>query len=202
MRKLFVFVLFLLLFIGCGHSPIPSSSDPVDRNETSRVKPENVALDGVEKRHTNKEDKDFEFMFGKGTDHPWSCYVTEDSTHVMRLEKVHSDSIGNSYRVLFFEPEYWYRGAYRFPELGVEPTFVGYGTDYMPSPDDIAFSFTDGYTDSDYTYFVLSGNRSNWDSILVGNMCPPILSHEDIRKCVFRKQSWDDIASWWEAKQE
>lgn len=150
---------------------------------------------------TNKDNEDFKFMYDVDVTYPWSSYVSEDSTHVLKLEKVHSDEFGNTFRVLVFEPVYWRKGEYRFPELGSEPTFVGYGTDYVPGPDYIDFSFLSGYTDSDETVFVLSGFRANWDSILVGNMCPPIDSDEEIRDYVFRKQSWDDIQSWWNTKQ-
>lgn len=163
--------------------------------------PENSAFDGIVKRYTNKDDKDFEFMYGVGTAHPWSCYVTEDSLHVLKLEKVHSDSFGDSFRALIFEPAYWCKGTYRFPELGSEPTFVGYGTAYSPSFDYIDFSFINGFTDSDETYFVLSSHRSNWDSILVGNLCPPVYSSEYKETCVFKKQPWDKISSWWSSKQ-
>lgn len=150
---------------------------------------------------TNKDNVDFEFMYDVDVTYPWSSYVSKDSTHVLKLEKVHSDEFGNSFRVLVFEPVYWRKGEFHFPELGSEPTFVGYGTDYVPDPDYVDFSFLSGFTDSDETVFVLSGFRDSWDSILVGNMCPPIDSDEEIRDCVFRKQSWDDIQSWWNTKQ-
>lgn len=159
------------------------------------------AFGGIVKRHINKDNKDFELMYDVGTTHPWSCYVTEDSSTVLKLEKVHSDLYGDSYRVLIFEPVYWHNGMHRFPELGSEPTYVGYGTNYEPHPDYIDFSFISGYTDSDESIFVLSGHRSNWDSVLVGNFRPPIYSFEEIKECVFRKQSWEDILSWWSTKQ-
>lgn len=157
--------------------------------------------DGIVTRNTNKDGKDFEFMYGEDTAYPWSCYVTEDSLHVLKLERVHSDSFGASFRALIFEPMYWCKGTYCFPELGEEPTFVGYGTVYYPTPDHIDFSFIEGYTDSDETYFVLSGQRPNWDSILIGSLCPPVYSSENIETCVFKKQSWDEISSWWHSKQ-
>lgn len=152
--------------------------------------------------NTKLVNDDFEFMYDVGTANPWSSYVSEDSSRVLKLEMVHSDELGASFRVLVFEPVYWSKGEHHFPELGSEPTYVGYGTDYIPGPDYINFSFISGYTDSDDDYFVLSGYRANWDSILVGNICPPIDTYEDIRQCVFRKQSWNDILSWWNAKQD
>ena len=167
-----------------------------------RFVPEKELLENIVKRHTNKDNKDFEFMYDDGTSHPWSSYVSERSSSVLKLEMVHSDEFGVSYRVLVFQPVYWHKGEYRFPELGSEPTFVGYGTDYGQTPDCVDFSFICEYTGSEDTYFILSGYRANWDSILVGNMCPPIDSEEEIGYCVFKKQSWEDIQSWWNAEQK
>lgn len=185
-------VLFVVVLCGCHNNTQPDNETPQLQQE---AKHDSIVC-------TNKDDEDFGFMYDLDVAYPWSSYVSEDSTHVLKLEMVHSDEFGASFRVLVFEPVYWRRGEFRFPELGSEPTFVGYGTDYVPGLDHIDFSFLSGYTDSDDTYFVLSGHRSDWDSVLIGNCCPPISSVEEMRKCLFRKQSWDDIQSWWSTKQD
>ena len=68
--------------------------------------------------NTNLDNDDFGLMYDVGTSHPWSSYVSEDSSRVLKLEKVHSDEFGNSFRVLVFEPVYWRKGEFHFPELG------------------------------------------------------------------------------------
>ena len=65
---------------------------------------------------TNKDNEDFKFMYDVDVTYPWSSYVSEDSTHVLKLEKVHSDELGNSFRVLVFEPVYWRKGEFHFPD--------------------------------------------------------------------------------------
>lgn len=200
------FLLFMQGLCGCGHSATAlPSDDTVAEVDTEQIDANDIsteqAFGGIIKKQTNKEGKDFEFMYDTDTDHPWSSYVTEDSMTVLKLEKVYEDSFGVSIRVLVFEPEYWYKGTFHYPELGFGAAFVGYGTCYVPHPDYIDFPLIDKYTDSDLTYFVLSGYRSNWDSILVGNMRPPIYGDEDIKECVFKKQSWDEISKWWKTKQ-
>lgn len=187
--------LFVVVLCGC-HNNTKHDNDEVTGTPRLQEEAEHNTI-----VCTNKDNEDFEFMYDVDGAYPWSSYVSKDSTHVLKLEMVHSDEFGASFRVLVFEPVYWHKGEYHFPELGSEPTFVGYGTVYVPGPDYVDFSFLSGYTDSDETVFVLSGYRADWDSILVGNMCPPIYSYEDIKGCVFRKQSWDNIQSWWNAKQ-
>ncbi len=187
--------LFVVVLCGCHNSTKHDNDEVTSTHQLQKEAEHNTIV------CTNKDNEDFKFMYDVDVTYPWSSYVSEDSTHVLKLEMVHSDEFGNAFRVLVFEPVYWRKGEYHFPELGREPTFVGYGTDYVPGPDYIDFSFLSGYTDSDETVFVLSGFRANWDSVLVGNMCPPIYSYEDIKDCVFCKQSWDDIQSWWNTKQ-
>lgn len=77
----------------------------------------------------NMEVKEFTFMYDVDSDHPWSSYISADSNYVLRLEKVYEDSFGCSYRALIFQPVFWYRGI-RYPPLGEESTYVGYGTDF------------------------------------------------------------------------
>lgn len=152
------------------------------------------------------EGEEFTFMYDVDSDHPWSCYLSNDSNYVLRLEKLYEDSLGCSYRALIFEPEYWYRGAMRYPPLGEEPTYVGYGTDYYDGYKnqylELSFIRGDIGRTGDAYAFVLSGHVSNWDSVLTSNPVPaPWLSDEDDYDITFKKRDWEEIREWWEEKQ-
>lgn len=152
------------------------------------------------------EGEEFTFMYDVDSDHPWSSYLSIDSNYVLRLEKLYEDSLGCSYRALIFEPEYWYRGAMRYPPLGEEPTYVGYGTDYYEGYKDcyLEFSFIRGNIgpSGDAYAFVLSGYYRDWDSVLTSNPVPaPWLSDEDDYEITFKKRDWEDIREWWDRKQ-
>lgn len=152
------------------------------------------------------EGEEFTFMYNVDSDHPWSSYLSIDSNYVLRLEKLYEDSLGCSYRALIFEPEYWYRGAMRYPPLGEEPTYVGYGTDYYDGYKnqylELSFIRGDIGRTGDAYAFVLSGHVSNWDSVLTSNPVPaPWLSDEDDYDITFKKRDWEEIREWWEEKQ-
>lgn len=152
------------------------------------------------------EGKEFSFMYDVDSDHPWSSYLSTDSTYVLRLEKLYEDSFGRSYRALIFEPEYWYRGAMRYPPLGEEPTCVGYGTDFYNGYKDqyleLSFIRGDIGPSGDAYAFVLSGHVSNWDSVLTSNPVPaPWLSDEDDYDITLKKRDWEKIREWWEEMQ-
>ena len=152
------------------------------------------------------EGKEFSFMYDVDSNHPWSSYLSTDSTYVLRLEKLYEDSFGRSYRALIFEPEYWYRGAMRYPPLGEEPTCVGYGTDFYNGYKDqyleLSFIRGDIGPSGDAYAFVLSGHVSNWDSVLTSNpVPPPWLSDEADYVITFKKREWEEIREWWEEKQ-
>lgn len=152
------------------------------------------------------EGKEFTFMYDVDSDHPWSCYLSNDSNYVLRLEKLYEDSLGCSYRALIFEPEYWYRGAMRYPPLGEEPTYVGYGTDYYDGYKnqylELSFIRGDIGRTGDAYAFVLSGHVSNWDSVLTSNPVPASwLSDEANYNITFKKRDWEEIREWWEEKQ-
>lgn len=149
------------------------------------------------------ERKEFTFMYDVDSSHPWSSYLSTDSNYVLRLEKLYEDSLGCSYRALIFEPEYWYRGAMRYPPLGEEPTYVGYGTDYYDGYKDqyleLSFIRGDIGPSGDAYAFVLSGHVSNWDSVLTSNPVPaPWLSDEADYDITFKKRDWEEIREWWE----
>lgn len=151
------------------------------------------------------EGKEFTFMYDVDSDHPWSSYLSTDSNYVLRLEKLYEDSLGCSYRALIFEPVYWDKGM-RYPPLGEEPTYVGYGTDFYNGYKNqyLEFSFIRGdigRTGNAYA-FVLSGHVSDWDSVLTSNPVPaPWLSDEDDYDITFKKRDWEEIRKWWEEKQ-
>lgn len=152
------------------------------------------------------EGKEFTFMYDVDSNHPWSSYLSADSNYVLRLEKLYEDSLGCSYRALIFEPEYWYRGAMRYPPLDEEPTYVGYGTDYYDGYNDqyLELSFIRGDIGplGDAYAFVLSGHVSNWDSVLTSNPVPaPWLSDEADYDITFKKRDWEEIRELWEEKQ-
>lgn len=188
--------LFVVVLLGCHNNTKHDNDEVIGTPQLQEEAKHNTIV------CTNKDNEDFEFMYDVDGTNPWSSYVSEDSSRVLKLETVHSDEFGTLFRALIFQPVYWSKGGHHFPELGSEPTYVGYGTLYYPTPDYNDFSFCCGFSDWDEICFVLSGYRANWDSILVGNMCPPIDTHEDIKECVFRKQSWDDIQLWWSTKQD
>lgn len=148
------------------------------------------------------EVEDFTFMYDVDIDHPWSSYLSADSNYVLRLEKLYEDSLGRSYRALIYEPEYWYRGETRYPPLGEEPTYVGYGTDgyYGYKDHYLEFSFV-RHADDAYT-FVLSGYCRDWDSVLTSNPIPfPWLSEEDDYVITYKKCDWEELRKWWDRKQ-
>lgn len=152
------------------------------------------------------EVKEFTFMYDVDSDHPWSSYMSMDSNYVLRLEKVYEDSLGNTYRAIIYEPEYWYKGETHFPKFGEEPTYVGYGTDYYEGYNDcyLEFSFIRGdIGPSGNAYaFVLSGSYRDWDSVLISNPVPaPWLSDENDYEITFKKRDWEEIREWWERKQ-
>lgn len=155
----------------------------------------------------NMEVKEFTFMYDVDSDHPWSSYMSTDSNYVLRLEKLYEDSLGSTYRAIIYEPEYWCRGdGMRYPPLGEEPTYVGYGTDYYEGYKDcyLEFSFIRGdIGPSGNAYaFVLSGSYRDWDSVLTSNPVPvPWLSDEDDYEITFKKRDWEDIREWWDRKQ-
>ena len=160
----------------------------------------------VENLCDSVEGEEFTFMYNVDSDHPWSSYLSTDSNYVLRLEKLYDDSLGCSYRALIFEPEYWYRGAMRYPPLGEEPTYVGYGTDYYDGYNDqyLELSFIRGDIGplGDAYAFVLSGHVSNWDSVLTSNPVPaPWLSDEDDYDITLKKRDWEKIREWWEEMQ-
>lgn len=151
------------------------------------------------------EGKEFTFMYDEDSDHPWSSYLSTDSNYVLRLEKLYEDSLGCSYRVLVFEPEYWYKGRTYYPPFGEEPTYVGYGTDYYDGYKDqyleLSFIRGDIGQSGDAYAFVLSGHVSDWDSLLTSNPVPaPWLSDEDDYDITFKKRDWEEIREWWEEK--
>lgn len=153
-------------------------------------------------REDDMEVEGFTLMYDVDTDHPWSSYLSTDSSYVLRLEKLYEDSLGCSYRALIYEPEYWYRGETRYPPLGKEPTYVGYGTDgyYGYKDHYLEFSFV-RHADDAYT-FELSGYYRDWDSVLTSNPIPfPWLSEEDEYKITFKKCDWEELRKWWDRKQ-
>lgn len=148
------------------------------------------------------EGKEFTFMYDVDSDHPWSIYLSADSNYVLRLEKLYEDSLGCSYRALIFEPVYWDKGM-RYPPLGEEPTYVGYGTDFYNGYKDqhLEFSFIRGDIGrrGNAYAFVLSGHVSDWDSVLTSNPVPaPWLSDEADYEITFKKWDWEKIREWWE----
>lgn len=145
-------------------------------------------------------------MYDVDSDHPWSSYFSTDSNYVLRLEKLYEDSLGCSYRALIFEPECWDRGAMRYPPLGEEPTYVGYGTDFYNGYKDqyleLSFIRGDIGRTGDAYVFVLSGHVLDWDSVLTSNPVPaPWLSVEADYVITFKKREWEEIREWWEEKQ-
>ena len=160
----------------------------------SQIKP---TLDDTSLRDSQNvvSENDFEFMYGNESENPWSCYINEDSTCVLRLEKLYGDSLGNAYRVLLFAKEYWRNGGLIYPRLGDEPVYVGYGTDYYPSPNILAVTTISGFVDSDDEPLIIYASRGQWDS-LVTVLCDPCLDLYDSVN-VFKKQSWDELLKWW-----
>lgn len=143
-------------------------------------------------------------MYDVNGDHPWSSYLSADSNYVLRLEKLYEDSLGCSYRALIFQPVYWDRGM-RYPLLGEEPTYVGYGTDcyngYINQYLELPIRGDIGRTGDAYA-FVLSSHVSDWDSVLTSNPIPsPWLSVEIDYDITFKKRDWEDIQEWWSRKQ-
>lgn len=153
-------------------------------------------------REDDMEVVDFTLMYDVDTDHPWSSYLSTDSSYVLRLEKLYEDSLGCSYRALIYEPEYWYRGATHYPPFGKEPTYVGYGTDYYDGCKDheLEFSFI---RDAGDTYiFELFAYYRDWDSVLISNPIPfPWLSDEDDYVITYKKCDWEELRKWWDRKQ-
>ena len=153
----------------------------------------------------NREVKEFTFMYDVDSDHPWSSYMSVDSNYVLRLEKVYEDSLGSTYRVIIYEPEYWYKGETHFPKFGEEPTYVGYGTEFYNGYKDcyleISFIRGDIGPSGNAYAFVLSGSYRDWDSVLTSNPVPaPWLSDEDDFEITFKKRDWEEIREWWDRR--